>query len=44
MFDIDAIIKIAKISSTESSSEFRFEITNENNKITTEEELQRNTH
>lgn len=41
--NIDAIIKITKIESTENSSQAKFEITNDNNKITTQGELQRNT-
>ncbi len=41
--NIDAIIKIIKTSSTDNSSEIKYEITNENNKIDTQGELQRNT-
>jgi len=40
--NVDAIIKITKTSSSESLSEVRYEITNENNKISTQGELQRN--
>lgn len=39
--DIDAIIKVTKLSSTEKSSVVRYEITNDNNKITTQGELNR---
>lgn len=43
VINIDAIIKITKIESGENSSQVRYEITNDNNKITTQGELQRNT-
>jgi len=43
VLSIDAIINITKVSTTENSSEVRYEITNDNNKITTQGELQRNT-
>lgn len=41
--DVDAIIKATKKSSTEKSCVVKYEITNDNNKITTQGELQRNT-
>jgi hypothetical protein len=43
VLSIDAIINITKVSTTENSSEVRYEITNDNNKISTQGELQRNT-
>ena len=43
VINIDAIIKITKTESREISSQVRYEITNDNNKITTQGELQRNT-
>lgn len=43
VLNIDAIIKISKRISDENSSEVKYEVTNENNKIGTQGELQRNT-